>query len=362
MISRARTLLALAAPLMLSACASIAPPQPPSLDLPKPPTDLRAARKGDRVILTWTVPMTTTDRQTIRTLGPTDICRGDSSEMQDCGTLVGKLATTPARTGTPAKQAPRASYTDKIPSDVETDNPSAFATYAVEVLNTDGRGAGLSNRVRVPLIRALAPPDDFRAQVTAQGVVLSWTADVPRPSSEVKYKFRIFRRGMDQPEQQSVIGEVPAAAEQTYSFTDSQIEWQKTYEYHAETVTEIAQPKKPEIQVEGDDTPVVTVYADDVFPPAVPSGLQAVFSGPGQQRFIDLVWAPVSDVDLAGYYVYRHTERAAPLKINNEPVKTPAYRDANIEPGKRYFYSVTAVDLRGNESAQSDEASETVPQ
>ena len=55
--------------------------------------------------------------------------------------------------------------------------------------------------------------------------------------------------------------------------------------------------------IEGDDTPEVKVFANDVFPPAVPSGLQAVFSGPGQKPFIDLVWAPVSDADLAGYNV-----------------------------------------------------------
>jgi hypothetical protein len=363
MRSRARTLLALAAPLMLAACASIAPPQPPSLDLPKPPTDLRGSRKGDRVILTWTIPTTTTDRQTIRTLGITEICRGLNPEMQECGTPVGKVATpVPKSTAAPSKQKPLASFTDKLPSDLLTNDPAASATYSIEVLNTDGRGAGLSNPVPVPLIRTLSAPQNFEAHITSQGVVLSWTAEVPTPPSGVRYEFRIFRRRMDQQERQSVIGEVAAGDGRSYTFTDSEIEWQKTYEYHAETVTLIAQPNKPEVQVEGDDTPVVTAYANDVFPPAVPSGLQAVFSGPGQERFIDLVWAPVSDVDLAGYNLYRHTEGSAPVKINGELVKTPAYRDTSVEAGTRYFYAVTAVDLRGNESARSEEASEAVPQ
>ena len=51
-------------------------------------------------------------------------------------------------------------------------------------------------------------------------------------------------------------------------------------------------------QVEGDDTPPVTVVAHDVFPPATPTGLQAVFSGPGQKPFIDLVWTPNTEPDL----------------------------------------------------------------
>ncbi len=361
MRSRARTLLALAAPLVLSACATMAPPQPPSLELPKPPSDLRASRKGTRVILTWTTPTATTDRQTIRRLGLTEICRGIDRELAECGSRVGKLEP-PQDSSMASKPDHTASYIDTLSAELETTDPSAFANYAVEALNTEGRGAGLSNRVYVPLIRTLPPPQNFQAQVTGQGVVLTWTGEVPTLSSDVRYVYRILRGKKNQQQSPSAIGEVSGSNEHTFTFTDSQIEWQNTYEYHAETVTVIASANKPEIQVEGDDTPTLTVFADDVFPPAVPSGVQAVFSGPGQRPFIDLVWAPVSDIDLAGYNVYRHTEGAVPTKISTEPVKMPAYRDANVEPGKRYFYSVSSVDLRGNESAHSEEANEEVPQ
>ena len=118
---------------------------------------------------------------------------------------------------------------------------------------------------------------------------------------------------------------------------------------------------KPAIEVEGDDTPEVKIFAHDVFPPAVPSGLQAVFSGPGQEPFIDLIWAPVTDADLAGYNVYRHEEGAAAMKLNAAPEATPGFRDTEVVPGKIYFYSVSAVDQRGNESARSEETSERVP-
>jgi len=98
-----------------------------------------------------------------------------------------------------------------------------------------------------------------------------------------------------------------------------------------------------------------------VFPPAIPSGLQAVFSGPGQKLFIDLVWAPVADVDLDGYNVYRREEGTAAVKVNLGLVKTPAYRDENVASGRRYLYSVSAMDVRGNESARSEETGENVP-
>ena len=115
------------------------------------------------------------------------------------------------------------------------------------------------------------------------------------------------------------------------------------------------------MEVEGEDTPPVKIFANDIFPPAVPSGLQAVFSGPGQQSFIDLIWSPVSDMDLDGYNVYRHEEGSAPVKVNAVLLKTPSYRDTTVIAGKHYVYAVTAVDVRGNESSHSEEASEDVP-
>jgi fibronectin type 3 domain-containing protein len=69
----------------------------------------------------------------------------------------------------------------------------------------------------------------------------------------------------------------------------------------------------------------------------------------------------VTDVDLDGYDVYRREEGSAAVKINGEPLKTPAYRDVSVASGKKYRYSVSAVDVRGNESAHSEEASESVP-
>ena len=360
---------------LFTACATIGPPQPPSLELPKAPTDLRAARKGDRVILTWTVPNVTTDRKTIRNLGPTRICRGLETKLTQCGVPVGEAAaqgnssaqvsSTQAKNSTsakPSKQKVSGSYTDLLPGQLESDNPSGFITYGVEVLNTDSRGAGLSNQVRVSLVRTLPPPQDFGARVTSRGVVLKWTNDVrsENPSATIRYVYRVYRR-LEGSQQETVVGEIAVASAPDLEITDSNFEWEKTYEYRVEAVTVIAQEKQAALQIEGDDSAEVKVFADDVFPPAIPSGLQAVFSGPGQKLFIDLVWAPVADVDLDGYNVYRREEGTAAVKVNLGLVKTPAYRDENVASGRRYFYSVSTVDVRGNESARSEETGENVP-
>src|SRR5438270_635321 len=69
-------LLGLAA-LLLAGCGTPGAPLPPTLDLPQPPTDLKATRKGDKVTLTWSVPTQTTDRALVKPghLGATRVCR-----------------------------------------------------------------------------------------------------------------------------------------------------------------------------------------------------------------------------------------------------------------------------------------------
>lgn len=345
---------------LLSGCAQTGPPLPPSLELPKPPSELRAVRKGDRVTLTWTEPTRTTDRQTLRYLGPTRICRSLEAEMKECGSPVGELP--PPRLAPPsgAAQAPPQVYVDILPTMIPEQKPTGDVTYAVEVLNRDHRSAGLSNRVAVPAAPTLPPPSDFHAELTGNGVAFSWTstAEASVPPG-VQHRYRIYRRD-ESTGKDVIVSEVPASGSGTLHTQDSSFEWEKSYLYRITTVSVVSRPGG-EVQVEGDDSPEVRIVAHDVFSPAVPASLQAVYSGEGQKPFVDLIWAPVTDADLAGYNVYRREAGVAPIKLNSELIKSPSYRDSAVASGKAYYYSVSALDVRGNESARSEEASEWVP-
>jgi hypothetical protein len=176
----------------------------------------------------------------------------------------------------------------------------------------------------------------------------------------LSYLYRVYRRD-SATRAESVAGEVELKDATPPGLLDQSFEWEKTYDYRLTVVTVVGTDKASEQQVEGEDTPAVTVVAHDIFPPAVPAGLQAVFSGPGQKPFIDLIWAPDTEPDLAGYNVYRHEQDGQPVKLNSELVKTPTFRDTEVAAGHQYSYSVSAVDLRGNESSRSEEASEAVP-
>jgi fibronectin type 3 domain-containing protein len=81
----------------------------------------------------------------------------------------------------------------------------------------------------------------------------------------------------------------------------------------------------------------------------------AEIPGADNATTIDLSWSINLETDLAGYRVYRSEkqgDRGQPLQL--ELLLAPAYGDNSVQPGHRYWYTVTALDRAGNESAPSD--------
>jgi hypothetical protein len=348
----------------IAGCGAPGAPLPPSLELSRPAEDLAAVRKGNKVYLAWSAPVQTTEGQNVRAkrIGPAQVCRAIAIfPMTSCVQIVGEIPAASVPVAKPGARPQRLTFTENLSEQLEREHPTQFATYAVSMLNWRGRSAGLSNQVRVPLAPVLTPPPEPKANVTPDGIVLAWLEAQQRNQDPVlSYFYRVYRRteGTNAAVQ---LGEVESRANATAEFVDRTFQWEKTYFYHVTPVTVVTENGKKIAEVEGDDSPEVKVFAHDIFPPAQPTGLQAVSSGVGQKPFIDLTWAPNTEADLAGYNVYRREDEQAWTKINTELVKVPSYRDQNVQPGRTYYYAVAAVDLRRNESAKSEATSERVP-
>src|SRR5947199_9076268 len=241
---RPNLLPALVGTMLLAACGTPGPPLPPSLELPKPVTDLRAARKGDKVYLAWSPPAQTTERQTIRHLGPTRVCRSLQTPMKYCVSVVGQLP--PARLPRAASQTTpkaQAEYIDSLPRDIQQENPSAQFTYAVLVVNESGRSAGLSNQVQVPAAPTLPAPANFNAQVTAQGILLSWSCG-PAPARAppyIQYRVRVYRRG-ENARADTNAGEVEIQDCYKKELVDQELQREATYAYRAKGLTAVSLP------------------------------------------------------------------------------------------------------------------------
>lgn len=340
-------------------CAAPSAPQPPSLRLSRTVDNLTAVRKGRRVVLSWSTPTETTDRQNVRWPTVTRICRAVNQFPVDrCVEVVAVIRSSELSSSQPTGRRPLVSFEDVLPA-----NSLDFyrqATYAVEVLNAHGRSAGLSNQVRVALTPTEEPPQALHAVLDAQGPLLSWRTTVyPWTAAGVTHRLRVYRRASGQTAVTLVADEPWRVGED--AARDSTFEWEKTYEYWITTATEVASATHPTIVVEGDDSPIVSLLVHDTFPPAVPTGLEAVFSSVGQQPFIDLTWTPNGEEDLAGYLVYRRQPGGEFVPLTREPVPAPAWRDTAVQAGAHYEYAVRAVDQRGNQSALSEVAGEAVP-
>ena len=361
---------------LATGCAAPGAPQPPSLRLPQTVNNLTAVRKGNRVVLTWSPPAESTDRQPIHWPTTTRLCRVlNQFPVNRCGDPVAQIKAGDLASSAPAARRPLVSYEDLlpaalIPQEVTTQNQ---ATYAIEVVNQRGRSAGLSNQVRIPLVPTEPPPTALRATLDAQGPLLQWdNASTFAPAAGISCTLRIYRRQASAAIQPTSVHHIQAKPEFALIFEqpcqsgpgearDNSFEWEQEYDYKAVAVTVIAAPEHPAIEVEGDDSALAHLVTHDIFPPAVPSGLQAVYSSVGQKPFIDLSWAPDTEGDLAGYIVYRRTDASSAYVVVSDVLKSPAWRDTDVHAGQKYFYTVAAVDVRGNQSAQSAPASETVP-
>jgi Tol biopolymer transport system component/subtilase family serine protease/fibronectin type 3 domain-containing protein len=99
-----------------------------------------------------------------------------------------------------------------------------------------------------------------------------------------------------------------------------------------------------------------TVVVGDLIPPAAPGSLIA--AAHGSDVLLDWCQTPNTEADLAGYNVYRQSQQEWIL-VNGEPLSGTVFTDAAMANGI-YRYRLTAVDLAGNESAPSPEASAQV--
>jgi hypothetical protein len=391
----------------LAGCATPGSPQPPSLELPRPPDDLRATRQGDIVTLTWTQPTETTDKTRVRQIGEVILCvtwqpglAPPAPITENCvGGLQGFLrnfevlprdsAQTPtAICGTFRTPVVRllqsaggrttAVFCHSFPRDleqqIEQQNPAGVANFAVEITNEQKRAAGYSNIARVPLAPTPAPPGDLRAEATKRGILISWTpaGSVAAPPVTLA-GYRLERTAPDQKNEQKPAQEksdkgsellmIAADSPSNGRFLDTAFEWGTPYRYRVAPVVRVLSPSGETLaEVQGAWSAAQDITPQDIFPPAQPSGVQAIYTESGNQHYIDLTWLPSQEPDLAGYYVYRRSSaESSATRMNRDLLKTPSFRDTAIQPGTTYLYSVSAVDLRGNESPHSAETTETAP-
>jgi hypothetical protein len=317
-----RALLAAAAAVLLTTgCGYVGDPLPPLANIPAPVGDLAAVERDARIIVQFTIPGTTTERRPIRKPLKVDLRVGAVGNRFDPGRWAAEakpLGPVPVEKGRVRYEIPVADWAGRE------------IAIGVRTIGDNGKASDWANFVFLPVVPPPVKPSDVRAEATAAGVRLTWTASGQR--------FRILRRSPGS-EAYDIVATIAE-----HEWTDASTEYGKTYSYLVQTLVDLGQGRDAESAL-SDPAGVTPV---DKFPPAPPAGLRGATS-PGS---IELTWDRNTEPDLAGYRVYRATgtgefERVADVSL------VPTYSDHNVERGKTYRYAVTAVDNAGNESSRS---------
>ncbi len=331
--------------------------------------DLRATRKSNKVTLAWSQPRVSADRQSGTGHLVSRVCRDISSldstaaKPTACTHPVAEID--PQKTtGAIASAGSSKSnseisiqFSDTLPEE-QKGADSQFAVYTIEVRDNQGRSAGLSNSVWVPLV-PMPPVSEFHSQLDARGVFLIWQDEIEIRPSSVQFDYRIYRSEKTSSHRTAIPywrALIHTRDGDRWTGVDTNIEWEKTYSYWVTPVAKVYAANGNLIsEIEGEESAPIVVTTHDIFPPAAPEGLLVVVSHIPGTKFVELIWAPNTEKDVAGYNVYRREEGGQMARINSAPITMLSFQDTNVAAGKKYWYCVSAVDLRANESAKSPE-------
>jgi len=349
--------------LLSAGCGAPGEPIPPAPPVPVAIKDLGARQAGDGVLLSFTLPSNTVTGAKLATPPAVEILRGsvrpdgsaDAKSFQVVYTVPSALIENYRLDG-------RVAFTDPIAPDETKSHPGSAVAYAVRTRASQKRASADSNVVTLRVFPVPAPIANVEARVTESAIELSWAAPTTTTAGEpiAIADFKIYRSDAraasmspdsQTPQRVEAKPEVHPtllATSETNSFSDATMVFDHTYVYIVRSVI-LADGN----ELESSDSPPVTVTPRDTFPPGTPQALvAAVLPGEGTAKLVvDLSWSINLETDLAGYHVYRSEQEGTRGQlVTPDLLPTPAARDNSVQPGHRYWYTVTAVDRAGNES------------
>lgn len=351
--------------LLTAGCGAPGEPQPPTPPIPQAVADLTAKQAGDGVLLTFTMPGKTTLGDRLQQVPTFEVLRGalrpdglpDPKSFRVVDTVPGALVARYSQRG-------QVQFIDPVaPTDPQLLSGQLFV-YRVRTLFSAKHPSPESKEVTLQLYPVAQRLSALDSTVTEQGIELKWLVPAHTSTGEPLpgvQEYHVYRGELDPATAIVAAGDplqakwtsplVPLGATNTPDYRDSGFDYGKTYAYLVRSV--IASPAGA---LESSDSPLAIVTPKDTFPPAAPQNVVAAVQpapAPGTVA-VELSWSINVEPDLAGYRVYRsQQEGERGSLLTSELLPSPAYRDNSVQSGQRYWYTVTAVDRSGNESALS---------
>ena len=316
-------------------------------------------QRGNQVLLSWPAPQRNASDGSVQSIRRVDVYLLAEKPRAPLGlteeefgarsTLIGSV------TYDEIKNAKNVlNYTDTL----ELAGEPARLRYAVRYVNNSGQRAAFSNFLVIePAARIAQAPTIIATgnEVGENAIAISWKAPAANIDGSTPVNllgYNVYR--IEDEISETSLNSSPVSGTQ---YSDRNFKFGENYKYLVRAVslgTEGA-------QVESLNSNAISITPRDVFPPSAPASI-SIAPAPGR---LSLFFPANPEADIAGYNIYRSTNSDLPKdkwnKLNPELLTKTTFQDEKVEPGKRYYYYLTAVDRAGNVSPPSEVVSETVP-
>lgn len=338
--------------LFFVSCAAQGPPRPPRIEQPERITDLSVAQVGRSLEITFTPPRNAADGERLSkpieieifraTTVPGETARNNPAALSPWMTLRPSDLTQHTRGD---KVALGSQFSEEEFSRLR----GATLTFWVGALTRGFRRRPIrsesSQPAQMTLLNVSDPVRKLHIVPHEKALELRWSPPEGRqqeiergPGTFAGY--RVYKSNTGAPDSFELLAET-----QSPTYSDRDFEFNRTYFFKVRAAFrkggQVAESEDSETQI----TP------RDIFPPEAPAGLSGLYTG----STVDLIWTANSEPDLAGYNIYRREATGPASRINKAPVRTPLFRDSDVQPQHNYLYYVTALDLSNNESRPSRE-------
>jgi predicted phage tail protein len=348
----------------LPACGKRRPPLPPVERVQQRTELLSGAQQGNEVILSWPAPRRNAPDESVQSIRRIDVYRLaekpgaplalTEEEFSNRATVVGSITFEQIQTA-----GDTITYRDVL----ELAGQPTRLRYAIRYVNASGQRASFSNFLSIePAARIAQAPTLSASPVIAEdSIKLTWqppTANIDGSTPVNLLGYNLYRTD----ESQTELGNqaINSALISSTEYADKTFQFGKDYRYIVRAVS----LGTGGAEVESLNSNTVSVAPRDVFPPAAPERPSVAAPEPSSAR-LAIFFAANKETDIAGYNIYRSTDpdlaKQNWTKLNQALLTRTTYQDDRVEPGKTYYYYVTAVDKAGNVSQPSEVGSERAP-
>jgi hypothetical protein len=349
----------------LAGCGAPGEPTPPASQIPTAISDLSAQQAGEAVQLRFTPPSKTVRGEPLNDTPAVEILRGalkpngspDPRSFRVVQTIPGALVEN-------YRAEDRLEFADSVSAEELRNYPERTLAYRVRTRASRRRPSADSNMVIVHWVPVAARITDLRAAPTETAIELTWSAPTQTSDGgllQAVSEYRVYRGELDPSSAEDAAKDLSQAKwiarltllgrSETNQYRDTSFEFGKTYAYTVRSLT-----THDGTPIESSDSVPAIATPRDVYPPSAPQGVIAatIVGETTKSAEVDLSWSMNAETDLAGYRVYRSEQQETPGQLMTPDVLlSPAYRDTSVAANHRYWYTVTAVDRAGNESAPS---------